>query len=154
MTPPSLGPRTIGRPTFVLGLLVFCGAAIGTLARASLSDAVPHDDGSWPWATFWINLVGSFVLGALLEALALGGPDKGLRRQIRLGVGTGVLGGFTTYSTFVVDLDVMTRAGHLPLAAGYAAVSVIVGLALAAAGMGLVGALAGSEPLVEDGDAA
>lgn len=154
MTLPSPSPRIVGRPTLVLGLLVFCGAAVGTLARASLSDAFPHDEGSWPWATFWINLSGSFVLGALLEFLALAGPDDGRRRKVRLGIGTGVLGGFTTYSTFVIDLDTMTRDGYLPLGVGYAAVSVVVGIALAAAGMGLVGMFAGSEPLVEDGDAA
>lgn len=92
--------------------------------------------------TFWINVVGSVVLGALLEALSRAGDNSGWRRAVRLGVGTGVVGGFTTYSTFVLEIDQLARAGALPLAAAYALISVIVGLAAAAAGMAAVSALA------------
>ena len=99
-------------------------------------------EAGWPWVTFWINVVGSVVLGALLEALSRAGDDSGWRRAVRLGVGTGVVGGFTTYSTFVLEIDQLARAGALPLAAAYALISVIVGLAAAAAGMAAVSALA------------
>jgi len=150
----GIAPRIVRRPTLMLGLLVLCGATIGTLARASLSDAFPHSTGAWPWTTFWINLAGSFVLGALLESLALAGADEGWRRTARLGFGTGVLGGFTTYSTFVVEIDRLTRDDHLALAMAYTGSSLIAGITLAALGMAAVGAVAGSEPLVEDGDAA
>jgi len=153
-SPARIMPRVVRRPTVALGLVVLCGATIGTLARAGLSEAFPHAEGAWPWATFWINLAGSFVLGALLEFLALAGTDEGWRRTARLGLGTGVLGGFTTYSTFAVEIDRLTRDDHLALAVAYTGTSLVAGIVLAALGMAAVGAVAGSEPLVEDGDAA
>lgn len=122
--------------------LVFVGCVLGTFARAALSSAFPHADAGWPWATFWINIVGSVVLGALLEALSRAGEDSGWRRSVRLGVGTGVIGGFTTYSTFVLEIDQLARADALPLAIAYALVSAVVGLAAAVAGMSAVSAVA------------
>ncbi|MBK7821105.1 MAG: CrcB family protein [Tessaracoccus sp.] len=122
--------------------LIFAGCVIGTFARAALATAFPHPEAGWPWATFWINVVGSVALGALLEALGHAGDDSGWRRAVRLGVGTGVIGGFTTYSTFVVEIDQLARAGAVPLAAAYAPVSVFVGLVAAVVGMAAVSAVA------------
>lgn len=136
-----MGPLSSRRLLPYAGL-IFAGCVLGTFSRAALSTAFPHDEAGWPWATFWINVVGSVVLGALLEALSRAGDDSGWRRAVRLGVGTGVVGGFTTYSTFVLEIDQLARAGALPLAAAYALISVIVGLAAAAAGMAAVSALA------------
>ncbi len=115
--------------------LVACGATVGTLLRASIELAFPHGAGEWPWATFWINIVGSLILGALLEALALAGPDSGWRRVVRLGAGTGVLGGFTTYSTYVLEIDTLARSGYAALGATYALVSIVLGVA--ASGLGV-----------------
>jgi CrcB protein len=120
--------------------LVGAGAVLGTLARASSGRAFPADDGAWPVSTFVINLVGTLVLGALLELLSATGPDEGWRRVVRLGVGTGVIGGFTTYSTYVVEIDQLVRDGHAVLGAGYAIGSVLAGLAAAGAGMALAAA--------------
>lgn len=127
----------------VLGFaaLVACGSTVGTLMRAVLELAFPHGAGEWPWATFWINLAGSLILGALLEALALAGPDSGWRRVVRLGAGTGILGGFTTYSTYVLEIDVLARSGHAALGAAYALVSVVLGVAAAGLGVWAVGAV-------------
>lgn len=127
------------RAPSVLGLaaLVAAGATLGTLLRASLGHAFPHMPGEWPWATFTINLAGSFVLAALLESLAHAGPDTGWRRAVRLGVGTGVIGGFTTYSTYVVEIDRLAQSGHALAGAAYALVSVLAGLVAAALGLGL-----------------
>ena len=85
-------------------LLVFVGGAIGTTVRYLLSAAVPTVAGI-PLITLVINVTGAFVLGWLLEALALRGPDAGPRRDLRLFAGTGILGGYTTYSSFAVDTD-------------------------------------------------
>ena len=121
-----------------LALLVAAGATVGTLLRASIELAFPHTPGEWPWATFAINVVGSFALGALIEALALRGPDTGRRRTLRLGVGTGVVGGFTTYSTFVVEIDQLAGAGQAAVAVAYGLVSIVLGVVAAAIGAGAV----------------
>lgn len=106
---------------------------MGTLIRAALSAVFPHEVGTWPWATFTINLVGAFVLSFLLEALGRRGPDTGVRRLIRLGAGTGVLGGFTTYSTFAVE-SVQTLAVAPVIGLGYMTATVVCGPLLAAGG--------------------
>lgn len=115
--------------------LVVVGGASGTALRAWLQATFPAQPGGWPIATFAINVTGSFVLGLLLQALARGGPDTGGRRALRLGLGTGVLGGYTTYSSFAVDAARLLQSGHLVLALAYALVSVALGLLAAAAGM-------------------
>lgn len=124
-----------------LAVLVAAGATIGTAIRAVVELAYPAQSGQWPWATFWINLVGSALLGILLEILARAGDDTGWRQRARLGVGTGVIGGFTTYSTYVVEIDQLARAGHPILAASYALISVVAGVLAAAAGVAVVGAV-------------
>ncbi|MFT3886756.1 MAG: CrcB family protein [Arachnia sp.] len=120
---------------------IFAGCTLGTLTRAGLEGAFPTPAGHWPWATFWINIVGSLVLGVLLEALSVAGDDTGWRRAVRLGVGTGVIGGFTTYSTYVLETDQLARGGAPVLGVAYALVSIVVGLAAAGAGMAAVASL-------------
>ncbi|AEE45366.1 camphor resistance protein CrcB [Cellulomonas fimi] len=121
-----------------LVVAVAAGGAVGTVARYGLAQLLPPGDGV-PWATLTANVVGAFLLGLLLEALARSGPDVGRRRLARLGLGTGVLGGFTTYSAFAVELDARLRDGHALLALGYAAGSIALGLAACALGV-VVGA--------------
>ena len=114
--------------------VVFAGGTIGTAVRAGLSAAFPAHPGEWPWATFAINLTGAFILGCLLELLARRGPDVGVRHYLRLGLGTGVLGGYTTHSTFAVETVRLLESGAILAGAGYAAGSVLLGLAAALAG--------------------
>lgn len=121
--------------------LVAVGGAVGTSARAGLETAFAPGAGSWPWTTFAINLVGSFLLGALLERLARSGPDDGWRRRVRVLVGTGVLGGFTTYSTFALEVDRLVDAGHAGLGVAYALGSVVLGVVAAGGGIRLAAAL-------------
>lgn len=124
------------RPAFAqpgLLALVAAGGAVGTTARWAVARLMDPPDGSWPWPTFAVNIVGSFLLGALVAGL--GSPQgDGWRRLVRLGLGTGLLGGFTTYSTFALEVDELARDGHLALGAAYAVASVVVGVAAAAAG--------------------
>jgi CrcB protein len=112
---------------------VFAGGVAGTLLRSALATALPAS--RFPLATFLTNVSGAFVLGALLEALGRSGPDTGPRRAARLGLGSGLLGAFTTYSTLAVESDLLVRGGHVGLAAAYAVGSVLAGLAAAAAGI-------------------
>ena len=119
-------------------VLIFLGAAVGTTVRSLLEGTWPAGPGQVPWTTFWINVGGSLLLGMLLEAIAASGRDAGWRRGLRLGLGTGMLGGFTTYSTFSVETVLLLRSGHWPLAIGYALASVVAGVLAALLGVRLV----------------
>lgn len=122
-------PRTI----VLRATLVLAGGALGTAVRAAVEAAAPPAPLGMPWTTLLINLVGSFALGALVGFL--GDPPAGRRHGARLLLGTGVLGGFTTYSTFVLEIVTRASDGVVALAVGYALVSVLVGVAAAAAGI-------------------
>lgn len=111
---------------------------IGTGVRAALAGAFPAVDGI-SWAILGINVVGAFCLGLLLEALAHRGPDEGRRRTLRLFVGTGVLGGFTTYSTLADDTARLLDVGRWGAGTGYALLSVVLGLAVVVAGLWVAG---------------
>lgn len=125
------------RERWLLLALVFAGGCLGTTVRSELSTAFPQAAHGWPWTTFWINLSGALVLGCLLGALARFGSDEGWRRRARLGLGTGVLGGYTTYSTFAVEVVERQRDSLLALGLGYALVSVVGGILAAAVGLRL-----------------
>ncbi len=114
--------------------LVALGGAVGTAARALLAAAFPPVDGV-SWAILAINVTGAFCLGLLLGVLARRGPDTGRRRSLRMLLGTGVLGGFTTYSTLADDTARLLDAGRWAAGSGYALLSVVLGLAAAAAGL-------------------
>jgi CrcB protein len=122
-------------------LLVFAGGAIGTLVRYLLSAAVPAVGGV-PLVTLVINVTGAFVLGWLLEALALRGPDAGRRRDLRLFAGTGILGGYTTYSAFAVDTDGLFIAHDPTAGIGYAVATIVIGALASAAGIAAAAAIA------------
>jgi CrcB protein len=121
-------------------LLVFAGGALGTTIRYLVSSAVPPVAGL-PLGTFGINVVGAFVLGWLLEALALRGPDEGRRRSVRLFAGTGILGGFTTYSAFAVDTDGLLVAQNVAGSIAYAVATIAVGALASLAGIAVGAAL-------------
>ncbi|MCI1650183.1 fluoride efflux transporter FluC [Bifidobacterium tibiigranuli] len=114
---------------------VFAGGSVGSLIRISLSK-LQAPDASWPWMTLLINLTGSFILGCLLEYLATTGEDVGARRIWRLGLGTGTIGGYTTYSTFILETDTRITGHAVALALAYLAISVVVGLMCAGLGIG------------------
>lgn len=118
--------------------LVFVGGACGALARWGLLEAMSDEFAAIASA----NLLGSLLLGLLLGVLTAIGPDDGPRRVIRLAVGTGFLGAFTTYSTFSGQAVELWFQEGTQLWALYAFGSVIGGLLLAAIGLG-VGSLIG-----------
>jgi CrcB protein len=118
-------------------LLVAVGGTVGSLGRAWMSVVMPHSTGAWPWSTLIVNVAGSGALAFLLVVLSLRLP---LTRAPRMLLGTGLIGGFTTFSTFAVDVVSLSHAGEPVLAASY--VVVTVAGTLAAAGLGLAGARA------------
>ncbi|MFT8395099.1 fluoride efflux transporter FluC [Propionibacterium sp.] len=115
-------------------VLVLVGGGIGSLVRALASTIWPDHAGHFPATVLTINLLGALILGWLLRHLVLSGPDEGWRRQIRLGVGTGVMGGFTTYSTFAVQTTGLLRGDHLVLTAAYLVASLAGGFLCCLAG--------------------
>lgn len=124
-------------PALAVG--VFAGGAVGTALRAAIGWLVPAV-GTVPLATIAINVSGAFALGLLLAALGRRGPDVGRRRALRLTIGTGVLGGFTTFSALAVDTARLLGTGRALEGVLYAAGTVLAGLAAAAAGSRLGGA--------------
>lgn len=114
--------------------LVLLGGTLGTAGREAVSLAVPPADGV-PWGTLVVNLVGAFALGVLLDSLARRGPDLGARRAWRLLLGTGVLGGFTTYSALAVDTATLLGDGRTGSATAYALGTVLVGAVASGAGV-------------------
>jgi fluoride exporter len=111
-------------------LLAALGGALGALARWLFAEALPSP-GGWPWATLVVNLTGCFLLGALVAVLAARSPEPSWARTF---LGVGVLGGYTTYSTFAVEVVDLVDAGALPLAVGYVVLSVVGGVAAVALG--------------------
>jgi CrcB protein len=122
------------RPAFIA--TVALGGAIGTGAREAISLAVPPVDGV-PVAILGINIVGAFLLGVLLETLLLRGPDVGRRRDLRLFLGTGVLGGFTTYSALAADSGLLLLDGRPAAGVLYAVGSVVLGVLASTLGIAL-----------------
>ena len=122
-------------------LLVFAGGTLGTAVRYLLTLAVPPAHGV-PFTTFVINIVGAFVLGWLLQALALRGRDEGSRRDLRLFAGTGILGGFTTYSALAVDADGLIAGHDVATGIVYAVLTIVVGAAATVAGIASATAIA------------
>lgn len=122
-------------------LLIGLGGTVGTLVRFLLESAIPAAPGTWPWVTICINVTGALVLAVLLETLTVLGQDDGWRRRVRLGVGTGLLGGYTTYSTFMVESALIGQSGEYLMAFAYIATSLVLGSMAAWAGMTGVAAL-------------
>lgn len=112
-------------------LSILAGGAAGALARGGLAHALPHHGGSWPWATFTVNLAGAFVLAWSTTRLA---ERVAPTRYWRLLVGTGFCGALTTFSTFQVETIRLVKEGYLEVAVSYAAASMVLGMACAVAG--------------------
>jgi len=94
--------------------VVAVGGALGAVLRFGLSSAFPTSAGGFPWTTFAINVAGCFVLALLPVSAAV-------RRHPLLPplLGTGVLGGFTTLSTYAEEARALADTGHVALAGGY-----------------------------------
>lgn len=121
-------------------LLVFAGGTLGTAAREALSLAFPPIDGV-PYAIFAINIVGALLLGVLLESLVRRGPDRGRRQRLRLLFGTGVMGGFTTYSALATDAAHLIGTGAVGAGLAYGVATVLVGAVATGSGIALAAAL-------------
>jgi CrcB protein len=119
--------------TQVLGA-VAAGGALGALARWGVAEAVPHSSGSFPWATLLTNVLGCFLIGVLMVVVIERLPEQ---RLVRPFLGTGILGGFTTISTYAVDTRTLLAADRPALAAAYLVGTLVVGLLAVVLGLRL-----------------
>jgi len=110
-------------------LLVALGGTVGVLARYGITRLTLHSD-ALIWSTVGINIAGSFLLGLLVA-------EDWFDRDLREALGVGLLGGFTTFSTFSAQVVLDADAGEPGRALAYLVVSVVGGVAAAAAGYAL-----------------
>ncbi|MFD4131808.1 CrcB family protein [Streptomyces goshikiensis] len=102
---------------------VAAGGALGASARYGVALLWPAAPGAFPWATFWINVSGSALIGVLMVLISEGGRSAP-HPLVRPFVGVGVLGGFTTFSTYAVDFSRLLDEGETGTALAYAGFTV------------------------------
>ncbi|MEM6908908.1 MAG: fluoride efflux transporter CrcB [Pseudomonadota bacterium] len=124
MTSAALSP-------LLASIYVGCGGALGAVARYQLGRAITHwlgpvNSEAFPWATLTVNVLGCLVMGLVFAALGRFGAGS---EAVRLLIGVGLLGGFTTFSAFSLELLLLAERGALGAAFGYAALSVLAGVA-------------------------
>jgi CrcB protein len=106
--------------------VIACGGALGSAARYGVAEALPHQPGTIAWSTFAVNVLGGFLLGLLMVFVIDVWPPT---RYVRPFLGVGVLGGFTTFSTYMVDTQTLLDRGETATAAGYVFGTLVIGLA-------------------------
>jgi len=121
--------------------LVMAGGAIGAAARYHLGRLTAQFAGTgWPWGTLAANILGGFAMGLLAGWLARFASGSGESLRVLLGVG--VLGGFTTFSAFSLETMLMIQRGQAAHAMLYVAASVIGAIGALAIGLQLVRSVA------------
>ena len=129
----------MGRNQGLSFLLVFLGGGIGSMLRYGVNLASAAILGpNFPWGTLLVNIVGSIAMGLLAGWSAFRGEDGHL---IRVFLATGVLGGFTTFSAFSLDVALLWERGQTGAAAVYALGSVAVAIIGVFTGLAIMRAL-------------
>ena len=117
-------------------LLVFIGGGIGSALRHGSALVAARWFGTGlPYGTLFVNIFGSFVMGLITEYLAL---KSGLPQPVRLFLTTGIIGGFTTFSTFSLDTAVLWERGQSLATLAYVLGSVVVSISALFAGLAVV----------------
>ncbi|MEI6622775.1 MAG: fluoride efflux transporter CrcB [Actinomycetes bacterium] len=155
--PSHAGTGTNGRDRFAdadLYLAVAVGGAIGAFGRHGLDLLILSARDGWPTATFVVNISGAFVLGIVLIIARRAVPDptaSTIARRFRPLIITGVLGGYTTFSTFMVEAHGLVVSDRTPTALLYVFGSLVAGVTAVALGglvAGLVARLIAGRPPV------
>lgn len=105
--------------------VVALGGAVGATARYAASLWWPVGPGGFPWATFWTNVIGCAVIGVFMVVIT---EVRAAHRLVRPFFGTGVLGGFTTFSTYAVDIQKLLDGGHARVGLAYLAATLTAAL--------------------------
>ncbi len=119
-------------------MLVALGGAVGSVMRYLTGEAARRLLGVtvWPWGTFSANVLGGLLMGMLIGGLALkGGADQ---ERWRITLGVGLLGGYTTFSSFTLEAAMMLERREYLAAFGYIGASVVASLAALFAGLFLM----------------
>lgn len=113
-------------------MVIACAGVVGAVLRYVVGRLLPTPSGHFPWGTFWINISGSLVIGLVLVLLNERFPRARVARPL---IATGFLGAFTTFSTFMVDTDLLVQARRFEVAAIYAGASLVAGVTAALTGV-------------------
>lgn len=106
--------------------VVAVGGAIGACARYGAALVWPAHSGGFPWTTFWVNVVGCAVIGVFMVVVT---EIWAVHPLVRPFFGTGVLGGFTTFSTYAVDIQKLVEHGRPGTGFAYLAATLLAALA-------------------------
>lgn len=120
--------------TWVILAVIAAGGSLGSLARWGLAEAFPHPTDHVAWGTILANVAGAFLIGVLMVLVVERWPDRLLVRPF---LGVGVLGGFTTFSTYQLDTRSLLAADRPALAAAYLFGTLASGLLAVVAGLGM-----------------
>jgi fluoride exporter len=112
--------------------VVAAGGVLGALARWGVGLALPAPAGTFPWATLGINVLGSLLMGVLVVVVT---EVTDAHPLVRPFLGVGVLGGFTTFSTFATDTQSLLAGGHRATALAYLAATVVGAVGACALGV-------------------
>lgn len=142
---PAVDPLPRRRPTpvaagFIDVSAVAAGGALGALARYGISVVVPHGSGAFPWATFVTNGLGCLIIGAFMIFVT---RVWSAPRLLRPFFGVGVLGGFTTFSAYVLEIHSLLLVDAYGFAVAYLVGTVVVALLAVWVGAELVRRIAG-----------
>lgn len=131
---PHPSSRHLARERWDLLLAISAGGALGSLARWGVAELFPHPDDRVAWGTFVANATGALLLGLLMAFMA---DVWATTRYVRPFLGVGVLGGYTTFSTWMLDTRGLLAAGEPTRAAAYLFGTLVVGLVAVFAGLAL-----------------
>lgn len=116
-------------------MAVAIGGALGASLRHGVNIAAEHlAPAGWPWGTFCVNVIGSLFMGIVIGWLAIRTTES---ETMRLFIATGILGGFTTFSAFSLEVSNFIRDGAFGRAVSYAGSSLILGVAALFVGLWL-----------------
>lgn len=119
------------------------GGGLGALARYGLAVLLPTPPGRFPWSTLLANVLGCLLIGVLMVLVT---EARTAHRLARPFLGVGVLGGFTTFSTYAVEIRALLTPGTVGLAIGYLVVTLVTALLAVVVGMRVTRAVAGVRP--------
>jgi CrcB protein len=132
-----VGTRETGQSAVVAA--VSAGGMLGAAGRHGVNEWLPTSSGAFPWSTFVVNVTGCLLMGVLLVTIGELRTPHPLARPF---LAVGVLGGFTTFSAYAVEVQQLLDAGRLVMALGYLVGTLLTALLAVAAGMRLMRAAA------------
>jgi CrcB protein len=120
---PAQRAETAGSRKWPVLAAISAGGAAGATARYAASVRWPAPEGAFPWAVFWVNVLGCALIGVLMVLVSEHG--RSAHPLVRPFLGVGVLGGFTTFSTYALDFSTLLAREEVGTALGYAAGTVV-----------------------------